>query len=109
MTLKWSILSLFSCCKSEVNDHEFEFGKAKFDNNNNIEEDWNKDDATNCVATNDHFNHSTFIQNQSSNLNQLLLFEPGLDDSLNDLVLNIENLIHQKDKGDNNQTGNSFI
>lgn len=109
MTLKWSLLSLFSCCKSEVNDHEFEFGKCKGDENNYAEEDWNKDDATNCIVTNDQLNHSTFIQNQSSNLNQLQLFEPGMDDSLNDLVLNIENIIHKKDKADNNQTGNSFI
>lgn len=86
MEVIWSISNLFSCCKSKTNDYEY---VIKFDEL--------KDDDLISPKTN---NEKDIKVRESKD---------KLNDSLNDIVLNIENVLILRDKTEEANYNHSFI
>lgn len=86
MEVVWSISNLFSCCKSKTNDYEY---VIKFDEL--------KDDELISPKT----NNEKDLKIKDS--------KDKFSDSLNDIVLNIENVLILKDKTDEINYNHSFI
>ena len=110
LTLKWNLYNLFSCCAT-ANNCEQECimeNKAK-EIINDYEYDLNQDFHnlnTNITNINNNFEKNVVkYTNIFNNLKQNYFIE----DSLQDIVLYIENVIQIKDNLDNTTNNNSFI
>lgn len=123
--ISWSLFNFLSCCKSNSNDHEIMLGYGADNLNTNFCSQNNLNDNSNNISYNKLTENTCnygYNENLNSNKNNLFgkglikeidnYFEgKGIDDSVSDIVLLIENIPLMKEKDEKPQLTqhNSFI
>jgi hypothetical protein len=116
--VSWSLLNLFSCCKSNNNDHEVLLGNDNLNTNfcNQLNLNENSNNISYNVKLTENTCNENLNNNNKHNINEKIYSDKlnsfdgkAIDDSVSDVVLLIENIPLMKDKDVQITQHNSFI